>query len=105
MSVHDGHSPLVSLRQALRIVAEPKFSVVQGLLTAAEQVGHQNISHGSRINRAVVVFVWEERLVQLLVEKDLVLEDQYILVTPLYLGAITVSGVPRSSSISCLRKS
>ena len=61
-----------------------------------EQVGHENITYGSRMNKAVVAFLREERLVHVLVESGLTLDDLFVAVSPLYVPSarITVSGVP-----------
>lgn len=95
-SLHGGGSPPLSIKHGVRIVAEPRYTVEQVLLAVGEQVGHENISYGSRMSKAVVAFLREERLVHLLVERGLVLDDLYVPVSPLFVPStrITVSGVP-----------
>lgn len=43
----------------------------QVLLAVGEQVGHENITYSSWMNKAVVVFLHEEQLVHLLVERGI----------------------------------
>lgn len=43
----------------------------QVLLAVGEQLGHENITYGSWMNKAVVVFLHEEQLVHLLVERGI----------------------------------
>ena len=89
-------SPPMSIRHGVRVVSDARYSVEQVLLALGEQIGHGNITYGSRMSKAVVAFVREERLVHVLVEKGLVLDDQYIAVSPLFVPStrVTVSGVP-----------
>lgn len=80
-------------------MAESRFSVEQVLLAAGEHVGHRlNISH--------LIWLPDEQGHGVICpggasgspagEKGLVLEDQFILITPLYLAAtrVTMSTVP-----------
>ena len=88
-------SPPLSIRHGIRVVTTPQYTVEQVLLAVGEQVGHENITYGSRMNKAVVAFLREERLVHTLVETGLVLEDLFVAVSPLFVPStrITVSGV------------
>ncbi|CAI5685842.1 unnamed protein product [Oreochromis niloticus] len=89
-------SPPLSIRHGARVVAPQQYSVEQVLLAVGEQVGHENITYGSRMNKAVVAFLREERLVHLLVERGIVLDDLFVAVSPLFVPStrVTVSGVP-----------
>lgn len=86
----------MSIRHWVRVVADARYTVEQVLLALGEQIGHGNITYGSRMSKAVVAFVREECLVHLLVEKGLVLDDQYVAVSPLFVPStrVTVSGGP-----------
>ena len=77
-------------------MADPQYTVEQVLLAVGELVGHENITYGSRMNKAVVAFIREERLVHTLVETGLVLDDLFVAVSLLFVPStqITVSGVP-----------
>ncbi|KAK7879904.1 hypothetical protein WMY93_033428 [Mugilogobius chulae] len=89
-------SPPLSMRHGVRVVADPRFSVEQVLLALGEKVGHANIVYGSRMNKAVVVFFNEVRLVHDTVESGLVLGNEFVTVSPLFVPSVrvTVSGVP-----------
>lgn len=89
-------SPPMSIRHGIRVVTDPQYTVEQVLLAVGEQVGHENIKYGSRMNKAVVAFLREERLVHELVESGLVLDDLFVSVSPLFVPStrVTVSGVP-----------
>lgn len=52
-------------------MAPQQYTVEQVLLAAGEPVGHKNITYGSWMNKAVVVFLHEEQLVHLLVERSI----------------------------------
>ena len=77
-------TPSLSLRHGLRIVSPPSVTMEQVLLEVGEQVGHVNISYASRMNKAVVVFLKDQRFVTQLIESGLELNDEFL----------TVSGVP-----------
>lgn len=87
----------MSIRHGVRVVADARYTVEQVLLALGEQIGHGNITYGSRMSKAVLLF---ERslliLVYLLVEGGLVLDEQYIAMPPLFVPVtrVTVSGVP-----------
>ncbi|KAL3968041.1 neuroligin [Sarotherodon galilaeus] len=89
-------SPPLSIRHGARVVAPQQYTVEQVLLAVGEQVGHENITYGSRMNKAVVAFLREERLVHLLVERGIVLDDLFVAASPLFVPStrVTVSGVP-----------
>lgn len=82
-SLHSEGSPTLSMRHWIRIVADPQFTVEQVLLAVGEQVGHNNIVYGSRMNIAVLTFLKEECLVYLIAEGGVVLDDTFVTVSPL----------------------
>lgn len=90
-----GASP-VSLRHGVRVVPQPNSTVEQVLLVVAEKVGHENISYASRMNKAVVVFFKDTKFVTQLIESGIVINDEFLQVSPLAVPStrITVSGVP-----------
>ncbi|KAJ3582744.1 hypothetical protein NHX12_000281 [Muraenolepis orangiensis] len=89
-------APPVSLRHGVRLVAQAASTVEQVLLAVGDQVGHVNISYASRMNKAVVVFLKDQKYVTELIESGLVLNEEYVQVSPLATPStrITVSGVP-----------
>ncbi|KAJ3614015.1 hypothetical protein NHX12_017592 [Muraenolepis orangiensis] len=59
-------TPPPSLRQGVRIAPhDSSVSVEEALLAAGEQVGHGNLVFASRVNKAVLVIVKSEQMVQL----------------------------------------
>lgn len=86
----------VSLRRGFRVVPQPNTMVDQVLLTVGEQVGHGNILFASHINKAVVVFLKDQVFVSHLIESSLLINDEFVQVSPLAVPStlITVSGVP-----------
>ncbi|XP_034003922.1 NACHT, LRR and PYD domains-containing protein 3-like [Trematomus bernacchii] len=89
-------APPVSLRHGVRLVAQAASTVEQVLLAVGDQVGHVNISYASRMNKAVVVFLKDQKYVTELIESGLMLNEEFIQVSPLATPStrITVSGVP-----------
>ena len=65
-------------------------------MAVGEQVGHDKLSHASRMNKAVVVFLKDEPVVHQLIEAGVVIRDLFVQVSPLSVPStrITVSGVP-----------
>ena len=99
-------TPPPSLRQGVRIVPPGEdIRVEEVLLAVGEQVGHENVLFASRMSRAVVVFLKEERQVHQLIESGLLIRDSFVQVNPLSVPAtrITVSGVPPFISNDLLR--
>lgn len=96
VSLPEEGPPPLSIRHGVRIVVDSRCSVEQVLLAVGEQIGHENISYGSRMSKAVAVFVKAEWFVHMLVENGLILDDAFIAVFPLWtpLTRITVLGVP-----------
>lgn len=88
-------SPL-SLRNGVRVASPPSSSVEQVLLAIGEQVGHGNISYASRMNKALVVFLSDQKHVSDLIGNGLTLDGELIQVSPLAVPStrITVSAVP-----------
>ena len=66
------------------------------LLAVVEVIGHDQLIYASRMNKAVVVFVKEERCVHMLVESGVTIEKMFVQVSPLAVPSTrtTVSGVP-----------
>lgn len=95
MASPSGASPL-SLRNGVRVASPPGSSVEQVLLAIGGQVGHENISYASRMNKALVVFVSDQKHVSALIESGLTLDGEFVQVSPLAVPStrITVSAVP-----------
>lgn len=89
-------TPSLSLRNGFRCVPEDGVTVEDVLISAGEEVGHENIVSASRMNKAVVVFLKEQNFVNRLVESGLIINENFVQVTPLYTLTvkITVSNVP-----------
>ena len=89
-------TPPVSIRHGVRLVPDPGIPIEEVLLAVGDSIGHDNMCHASRMNKAVVVFMKEERYVNQLVEIGTVIRDLYVEVSPLATPStrITVSGVP-----------
>lgn len=61
-------TPPPSIRQGVRVVPPGgNVTVEEVLLTVGKQVGHGNLSFASHMNKAVVVFLKEERHVHQLI--------------------------------------
>ncbi|XP_075308533.1 uncharacterized protein LOC142370003 [Odontesthes bonariensis] len=86
----------LSIRHGVRVQPDPLVPVEEVLLAVGDQVGHANLSYASRMNREVVVFVKEERLVADLLASGVTLNGMYLQVSPLAVPStrVTVSGVP-----------
>ena len=89
-------TPAVSIRHGVRLVPDPGIPIEEVLLAVGNSIGHDNMCHASRMNKAVVVFMKEERYVNQLVESGTVIRNLYVEVSPLATPStrITVSGVP-----------
>ncbi|KAK3513914.1 hypothetical protein QTP70_032840 [Hemibagrus guttatus] len=72
-----GETPLLSLRHGFRCVPEESVMVEDVLIALGEKVGFENIISASRMNRAIVVFLKEQRLVSELAVNGLVVKDMY----------------------------
>ncbi len=65
-----GASPL-TLRNGFRCTPEMNTSIEDVLLAVGDKVGHANISSASRMNKAVVVFLKNEKQVKDLIESGI----------------------------------
>jgi len=88
--------PPVSLRNGVRCVPAPGVEVEDVLVAVGEQIGFENIFSASRMNKAVVIFVKEEEIVNRLVINGIVVSGDFINVSPLVTPTtrITISNVP-----------
>lgn len=90
-------TPPPSIRQGVRVVPPGGNVTVEEVLpTVGKQVGHGNLSFASHMNKAVVVFLKEERHVHQLIRSAVFIWDVFVSVSPLSTPSmrITVSGVP-----------
>ncbi len=89
-------TPALSLRHGVRLQPEPSVLVEDVLLAVGDCVGHDNLSHASRMNRGVVIFLKEERFVSDLIASGVSLNGGYLQVSPLAVPStrVTISGVP-----------
>lgn len=85
-------SPPLSLRNGCRCVPEPSVIVEDVLLVVGGQIGFDNIVSASRMNKAVVVFLKSEALVNELTVNGIWVKETFVSVTPA--TRITVSNVP-----------
>lgn len=92
----EGRAAVSSLRHGLRCDPGPESSVEDVLLAVGVEVGYVNITSASRMNKAVVVFVKEERYVNKLVESGLLVRERYVPISPLASPTVkvTVSNIP-----------
>lgn len=81
-------------------------SVETVLFVVGEQMGYDNLSHASRMNKAVVVFLKDERFVNKLLKSSLVINNELLLVSPLAVPSVrtTVSTPEASASGHCTRR-
>lgn len=72
------------------------MTVEDVLVAVGEKVGHDNISSASRMNRAVVVFLKQQQLVNQVIESGLIIKDELVQVTPLHntSSRVVISNVP-----------
>ncbi|KAL1270422.1 hypothetical protein QQF64_029438 [Cirrhinus molitorella] len=89
-------APSLSLRHGVRCVPEQGVTVESVLLAVGEQIGCENISSASRMNKAVVVFLKEEQLVAQLIESGVVISGSFCPILPLatLTSKVTISNVP-----------
>ncbi len=89
-------SPSLSLRNGCRCVPEPGVIAEDVLLVVGGQIGFDNIVSASRMNKAVVVFLKSEALVNELTVNGIWVKETFVSVTPLSAPAtrITFSNVP-----------
>ncbi len=89
-------TPSISLRNGFRCMPEDGVTVEDVLVAVGEKVGHDNISSASRMNRAVVVFLKQQQLVNQVIESGLIIKDELVQVTPLHNASsrVVISNVP-----------
>lgn len=89
-------TPPVSLRHGVRCVPASGVAVEDVLVAVGEEIGYENITSASRMNKAVVVFVKEEVHVGRLITNGIVVSGEFIIVSPLVAPTtkVTVSNVP-----------
>lgn len=89
-------TPPLSIGHGIRFVTDPGVTMEAALLAVGEQIGYNSISYASRMNKAVVVFLKEERLVHELIESGVFINDLFVQVSPLSVPStrIVISGVP-----------
>ncbi len=89
-------TPPLSIGHGVRFITDPGVTMEGALLAVGEQVGHDNISYASRMNKATVVFLKEERLVHVLIESGVFVNDTFVQVSPLSVPStrVVISGVP-----------
>lgn len=77
-------------------MADDSISVEDVLVAVSEKVGGQNIKSASRMNKAVVVFLAEVRIVDDLIESGITINDTFVPLMPLSSPAkkIVLSNVP-----------
>lgn len=56
----------LSIRHGIRVLTDALYTVKQVPLAGGEQISHENILHGCRMNKAVEAFLREEQFVRLL---------------------------------------
>ncbi len=75
--VGGGEEPSLSLRNGFRCVPEAGTMIEEVLLATGEKVGHENIIYASRMNKAVVVFLKNEQLVNRLIESGVWVKEKF----------------------------
>lgn len=95
-SVNAQGTPALSLRNGCRCVPEAGVTVEDLLLIIGDKLGFENIVSASRMNKAVVVFLKSESLVNELTVSGIWIKETFVPVTPLSAPAtkITISNVP-----------
>ncbi len=99
-------NPHLSMRNGCRCVTEPGVSVEEVLVMVGELVGFENILSASRMNKAMVVFLKTEQLVNQLTESGIWIKEMFVPVTPLAAPAtkVTISNVPPFISNDAITK-
>lgn len=89
-------TPGFSIKNGCKVYSDQVFTVEEVLLAMGEIVEHENIVSASRMNKAVVVFLKDEKHVNDLVENGIVVNDTLVQVVPLRTPAtkVTISSVP-----------
>lgn len=96
----------LSLRNGCRCTPEPGVTVEELLLVVGEQVGFENIISASRMNKAVVVFLKTEMLINKLTVSGVWVKGTFVTVTPLSAPAtkIIISNIPTFISNDAIMK-
>jgi hypothetical protein len=71
----------VSLRHGIRCVPAQGITVEDVLLAVGEKVGYENLTSASRMNKAVVVFVEKEDIVNQLVSDGIVVSGDFLIIS------------------------
>ncbi len=89
-------APSPSLRHGVRCVPEQEVTVESVLLAVGEQIGCENLSSASRMNKAVVVLLKEEQLVAQLIESGVVIDGGLCPILPLatLMSKVIILNVP-----------
>lgn len=95
MASHEETSSL-SLRHGFRCIPDPSVTVEEVLLAVSKRVKPSDIMSASRMNKAVVVFLRDDKLVNVLVETGIEIKGMFVQATPLFSPSVkvTVSNVP-----------
>ncbi len=95
-AAHAQGTPTLSLRNGCRCVPESGVTVEDLLLIIGQKIGFENIVSASRMNKAVVVFLKSESLVNELTVSGIWVKETFVPVTPLSAPAtkVTVSNAP-----------
>lgn len=83
MSTPIGEVSPLTLRNGFRCTPEVNTLIKDVLLVVGAEVGHENISSASRMNKAVVVFLRNENQVKNLIERGIWINETYVPLTPL----------------------
>lgn len=97
---------ILTLRHGCRCVPEPGVTVEDLLLVIGEQIGFDNIASASRMNKAIVVFLKTESLINQLTVSGLWVKEAFVAVSPLSAPStkITISNVPPFVSNDAITK-
>ncbi len=71
-------APTLSLRNGCRCIPDPGVTVEEMLLIIGEKVGFENIVSASRMNKAVVVFLKSEPLVNELTVSGIWVKEMFV---------------------------
>lgn len=89
-------TPVFSIGNGCKCFPDQICTVEDVLLAMGKVIGHDKIVSASRMNKAVVVFLEEEKLVNVLVESGIEMLDTFVQVTPLRSPAtrVIISNAP-----------
>lgn len=96
MGSHSGGLGGLTRRHGFKVFSENNDSVEDVLLAVGRVVGFEKIKSASRMNKAIVVFLNQENLVNKIVEEGFMLNDSLVTVTPLStpLTKVILSNIP-----------